>query len=181
MNTGYLRDKEDIKYFILFAMSALPFAVAETDLLDICLIDEAFGYFEYSEAFAELLQSAHVAKQEEGAEAKFHITPKGRSAAEIFEGDLRKSVKDKAQAAVIRVVRQIRRNSSITTKTQENVDGSFNVQLAIMDKNEPIMALDVMVMTKRQSTLLEENFKNGAEKIYSDVLKILLEETFRQE
>ena len=45
MTTGYLREKDDIKYFILFAMSQLPFPVGEPDLLDICLIDDAFGIF----------------------------------------------------------------------------------------------------------------------------------------
>lgn len=181
MRPGYLRDKEDIKYFILYAMSNIPFPVGEADLLDICLIDEAFGYFEYSEAFAELLSSAHVAQQNEGESATFHITPKGRSAAEIFEDDLRKSVKDKAQAAVIRVVRKIRRNSSLVSETQENSDGTFNVKMAIVDGALPVISLDLMVITKRQCALLEANFKNGAEKIYSQILKIMLEDTFSQE
>ena len=66
MTTGYLREKDDIKYFILFAMSQLPFPVGEPDLLDICLIDDAFGYFEFSEAFAELQNTGHVRRLEEG-------------------------------------------------------------------------------------------------------------------
>ncbi|WP_458863579.1 DUF4364 family protein [Acidaminobacterium chupaoyuni] len=182
MNPGYLREKPEIKYFILYAMNELPFPISEPDLLDLCLIDEAFGYFEFSEAFAELLKTGHVQQERsEQGDVTYHITPKGRSAAEIFEGDLRKSVRDKAQAAVIRVVRKIRRNSSIKTVTTENGDGTFNVHLCITDQDSPVMALDVMVMNKRQSTLLEENFKQSAETIYEQILQILLSDTFRQD
>ena len=100
MTTGYLREKDDIKYFILFAMSQLPFPVGEPDLLDICLIDDAFGYFEFSEAFAELQSTGHVRRlEDEEGKAVYTITPLGREAAQIFQEDLPISVRDKAQTA----------------------------------------------------------------------------------
>ena len=182
MNTGYLREKSDVKYFILFAMSNLPFPVTEHDLLDICLIDDAFGYFEFSEAFAELQQTGHVRRMEDDqGKVLYDITPLGREAAKIFDGDLRMSVRDKAQAAVIRVVRKIRRDASIVTEHTANEDGTYQVHLAINDTDAPVLALDVMVMNRRQCALLEENFRKDAETIYSDILKILLSETFQQE
>ena len=152
MSMGYLRDKNDIKYFILFAMSCLPFPISEPDLLDVCLIDDAFGYFEFSEAFAELLQTG-----------------------------LRMSVKDKAQAAAVRVVRKIRRDSSLETSHVQGPDGTYQVRLAINDRDAPVLALDVMAMNSRQCALLEQNFRKDAEKIYNDILKILLSDTFQQE
>ena len=92
MTTGYLREKDDIKYFILFAMSQLPFPVGEPDLLDICLIDDAFGYFEFSEAFAELQSTGHVRRlEDEEGKAVYTITPLGREAAQIFQEDLRQN------------------------------------------------------------------------------------------
>lgn len=182
MSTGYLRDKNDIKYFILFAMSHLPFPISETDLLDICLIDDAFGYFEFSEAFAELQQTGHVRRlEDEEGKALYDITPVGREAAKIFEDNLRLSVRDKAQAAVIRVVRKIRRESSLETSHAVNPDGSYQVRLAINDQQAPVLALDVMVLNSRQCALLEQNFRKDAEKIYNDILKILLSDTFQQE
>ena len=60
---GYIREKNDIKFLILYAMSYLTLPVSESALLDICLIDEAFGYLEFSEAFHELTQSAHVMEE----------------------------------------------------------------------------------------------------------------------
>ena len=171
MNTGYLREKSDVKYFILFAMSNLPFPVTEHDLLDICLIDDAFGYFEFSEAFAELQQTGHVRRMEDDqGKVLYDITPLGREAAKIFEGDLRMSV-----------VRKIRRDASIVTEHTANEDGTYQVHLAINDIDAPVLALDVMVMNRRQCALLEENFRKDAETIYSDILKILLSETFQQE
>ena len=116
-------------------MSCLPFPISEPDLLDVCLIDDAFGYFEFSEAFAELLQTGHVRRMEdEEGKALYDITPLGREAAKIFEGDLRMSVKDKAQAAAVRVVRKIRRDSSLETSHVQGPDGTYQVRLAINDR-----------------------------------------------
>lgn len=177
MTTGYLREKDDIKYFILFAMSQLPFPVSEPDLLDICLIDDAFGYFEFSEAFAELQSTGHVRRlEDEEGKAVYTITPLGREAAQIFQEDLPISVRDKAQAAARRVVRKIRRDSSITAFHTPGENGTFQVHLAISDPQETVLSMDVLVMNSRQCARVEENFRQNAESVYSDILKILLAE-----
>ena len=177
MTTGYLREKDDIKYFILFSMDRLPFPVGEPELLDICLIDDAFGYFEFSEAFAELQSTGHVRRlEDEEGRALYTITPLGREASQIFQEDLPISVRDKAQAAAARVVRKIRRDSSITAFHTPGKDGTFQVHLAISDPQETVLSMDVQVMNRRQCARVEKNFRQNAESVYSGILELLLEE-----
>ena len=47
---GFLRTDVDISYFITYVMTLLPGPITYEALLDICLIDEAFGYFEFHSA-----------------------------------------------------------------------------------------------------------------------------------
>jgi len=173
MRHGFIREEKDIKYLILFSMTFLPFAISESDLLDIVLIDDAFGYFEFSQAFAQLQETKHVAAVDAGSEKLYILTPKGQEVIETMARQLPSSVRDKAEKAALRVVMKIRRDASIKASHRENPDGTFTVQLKICDKDTEHLAIDMMVVTQRQCTLLEENFRRNAEKIYKDVINLL--------
>ena len=47
MQQGYVREPEDIKCLILYCLSLLPITIKEEDLLEIVMIDDGFGYFEF--------------------------------------------------------------------------------------------------------------------------------------
>ncbi len=58
---GFIREKREIKFLVLYAMTYLPFPVSEEALLDICLCDDAFGYLEFKEALTEMVETGHIA------------------------------------------------------------------------------------------------------------------------
>lgn len=171
---GYIRDQKDIRYLILFCMSFLPFAISEADLLEIVFIDDGFGYFEFSEAFHALIDQGLIACVDTGAEKQYILTGKAQKVLDAAQNELRASVRDKAQAAAIRVVRKIERDATIRTEHVENEDGTFNVTLEISGKKGLVAGVNMMVFTPRQCTLLEENFRKNAEQIYQKMIALLL-------
>lgn len=174
---GFIREKREIKFLTLFAMSYLPISITEEALLDICLCDGAFGYLEFMEAFHELLETGHVLKTVgAGGEKQYSITAKGREASKTFENTLPVSVRDHAQKAAVRVVREIRRDAAIRTETTKNGEQSYCVDLAISDGSDDIMKISMLVVTPRQGDMLEKNFRKNAEKIYNAVLEQLLKD-----
>ena len=64
---GFIHEKLDIKILILFILRRLPGIVAPIDLQDFTQqCDEGFGYFEYSDCLAELIESGLVIEEENG-------------------------------------------------------------------------------------------------------------------
>jgi len=173
---GFIREKHEIKFLILYAMTFLDFPVSEASLIDICLIDDAFGYLEFAEAFRELVDTGHIQKSAGEKENEFLITEKGRDAAGIFEKQLKASVRERAQRSAIRVIRKLRRNAGIKTAVKEGEKNTFQVTLSICDGSEDILSVGIMVGNREQSLMLERNFKKNAEKIYNAVLNDLLRE-----
>ena len=161
---GFIREKSEIKYLILYAMTYLPIPVDETALIDICLIDDAFGYLEFAEAFHELVDTGHVLREERETGAVFAITDKGRNAAEVFELQIPFSVRERAQRSALRVVRELRRSAGIVTSTEKLAENNYRVHLSI----------SMMVVNEHQASMLEGNFKRNAEKIYNGILNELL-------
>lgn len=177
MRQGFVREPEDIKYLILYCLSLLPITVSQDDLMDIVMVDDGFGYFEFIQYFHELIESKHISEIETGGEKQYLLTLKGKEVVELMDGHLKASVCDKAQAAVIRVVRKIRRSDSIRAQHRDNGDGTFTVTLAVWDKSVELASMSMLVYSERQCRILEDNFKQNAEYIFKGFVNLLLDES----
>jgi len=175
MKLGFVKDDKDVKYLILFSLTFFPFAVSKTDLLDVVMIDDGFGYFEYTEAFDGLLKSRLISEVNAVEGPLYILTQQGREVIDTMAQSMRGSVRDKAERAAAHVVRKIKRDAAIKTSHTENPDGTFNVTCTISgEKGELLFSSNLMVFTKRQCGMLENNFVKNAEKIYKEAINLLL-------
>lgn len=172
---GFLRSESDISYFITYVMTLLPGPITYPDLLDICLIDEAFGYFEFQVQFDKLVEKGIIYKDEGTTPPLYFATKTCYDNADGVKMALPVSVRDKAQAAVNRVILKMRRKSSIQTDYKQNKDGTYNVTLGVMSNDETIFKLEVMLVNKTNVDMVIENFKRNAEYYYREYLNGLLE------
>ena len=140
---GFIREEKDVMYLILYALRFFPFAISESDLMDVVLIDDGFGYFEFRAAFLKLQERKYVASVTDGGEQLYIMTPDGGKAIEVLASSLPLSVRDKAERAALRVIAKIRRDASIKASH------------------------------RRQCELLEDNFRRRAESLYHELLLLL--------
>lgn len=167
---GFIRSKEDIKFLILFAMELLPFAASFDTIVDITTwCDDGFGYFELSEAFYELVPTGHIEASGDASNPFYSITKKGREAISAFAKNLPLPVREAAERSTIRVVRQIRRDATIHTKTIKHAEKDFTVRLEM----DQVFAIEMNVVSAAQAAMLEKTFKLGAENIYQTLLSAL--------
>ncbi|MEA5039630.1 MAG: DUF4364 family protein [Clostridiaceae bacterium] len=173
MRHGFIREERDIQYLILYALRFFPVAIPEGDLLDVVMIDDAFGYFEFSTAFQKLLENKLVAAVGDPGQEKYILTPKGAEVLDPMERELPASVRDRAEKAALRVLLMIRRNASIKTMHTQRPDGSFTVELRVCDGSEDQLRVELQALTRRQCELLEDHFRRNAESIYKEILALL--------
>ena len=170
---GFIREEKDVMYLILYALRFFPFAISESDLMDVVLIDDGFGYFEFRAAFLKLQERKYVASVTDGGEQLYIMTPDGGKAIEVLASSLPLSVRDKAERAALRVIAKIRRDASIKASHRENEDGTYTVQLKICDAQSDQLSVVVLAMTRRLCELLEDNFRRRAESLYHELLLLL--------
>ncbi len=168
---GLLRTKEEIKFLILTCMSYLTFPVPYEAVVDICTwCDDGFGYFELSEAFSELQDSKHIEKiTEAGQGDTFTITQKGLNTAAAFHKSLPYTVREAAEVSALRVIRKIRRDAQISTKTEQLGDKDYVVELTM----QGVFSIRMNVVSQSQAAMLSHNFQEHAETIYQEVLSSL--------
>jgi hypothetical protein len=173
MGHGFIREERDVQFLILFALHFFPVAIAEGDLLDVVLIDDAFGYFEFSAAMQKLLENKLAARVGDPGQEKYLITPRGAELLEVMEKELPLSVRDRAEKGALRVLLKIRRDASIKTARTEHEDGSYTVELKVCDGRTDMMKLELQTLTRRQCDLIEDQFRRNAEVIYKEILGLL--------
>ena len=167
---GFIREKLDIKILILFVLRRLPAPVDPETMLEICQVDGAIDYFDYSDCISERLESEHMAETEDG----FQITEKGQRNADAVESSLPYSVRSRALKRIAPVEERMRRQAMITAKHSQDEKGCM-VELAVADDKGEMIRLSLLCSGEEQAKKMEKNFRRDAESYYQKIVELLSE------
>jgi hypothetical protein len=107
---------------------------------------------------------------------RYEITEKGRQDGAITEDSVAFTVRQRAETAVDRFNRQLRRSSFVKTHVIPRDGGDCSVVMALDDEMGNLMTLELVAPNQRQAVLLSKRFEAKAEMIYNLTMKELLDE-----
>lgn len=169
---GFIHDMMDVKVLILFVTARSSYPVSTQEIYELCYQDECLSYFDICTAIPEMVASGHLKQQED----KYEITEKGRETAALTEDSIAYSVKQRAENAVARFNRQLRRSSFVKTQILPREDGEYSVLMALDDEVSNLMTLELAAPNMRQAVRLGKLFEKKAERIYNLTVSELLED-----
>ena len=168
---GFIHDMMDVKVLILFVMARVGYPVEMQEIYELCYQDDCVSYFDVCTAIPEMVETGHLQETEP---QKYEITEKGRDAGAITEDSIAYTVKQRAENAVAKYNRQIRRSSFIKTHILPRDTGDYSVILSLDDEAGNLMTLELMAPDQRQAVRLGRLFERKAEKVYNLVMAELL-------
>jgi hypothetical protein len=163
----------DVKVLILFVAARSNYPMTVQELYELCYQDECLSYFDVCTAVPEMVSSGHLKTVEND---RYVITEKGRSDGALTEDSVAYSVKQRAENAVARFNRQLRRSSFVKTQIIPRENGDYSVVMALDDEAGNLMTLELMAPDQRQAVRLGKLFEKKAELIYNLTMTELLEE-----
>ena len=169
---GFIHDMMDVKVLILFVAARSSYPMTTQEIYELCYQDDCLSYFDICTAIPEMVATGHLKKLEED---KYEITEKGREAGELTEDSIAYSVKQRAENAVARFNRQLRRSSFIKTQIIPRESGEYSVLMALDDEVSNLMTLELAAPNMRQAVRLGKLFEKKAEQIYNLTMAELLE------
>lgn len=169
---GFIHDMMDVKVLILFVTARSAYPVSLQEIYELCYQDECLSYFDVCTAIPEMVESGHL-KQVDGD--KYEITDMGREAESLTGDSIAYSVKRRAENAVARFNRQLRRSSFVKTQIIPRENGEQSVMMALDDEMGNLMTLELAAPNTRQAVRLGKLFEKKAEAIYNLVMMELLE------
>ena len=170
---GFIHDMLDVKVLILFVMARVGYSVNTQQIYELCYQDDCLSYFDVFTAVPEMVASGHLKQLEDDTYA---ITEKGKADGSLTEDSIAFTVKQRAENAVSRFNRQIRRSSFVKTQILPRETGDFSVIMALDDEMGNLMTLELVAPDQRQAVRLGKLFEKKAEAVYNLTMAELLDE-----
>ena len=170
---GFIHDMLDVKVLILFVMARVSYPVDIQQIYELSYQDDCLSYFDVCTAVPEMVKSGHLQEVENSG---FVITEKGKADGDLTEDYIAFTVKQRAENAVARFNRQIRRSSFVKTQVIPRESGDFSVLMSLDDEMGNLMTLELMAPNQRQAVRLCRLFEKKAEAVYNLTMTELLDD-----
>ena len=170
---GFIHDMMDVKVLILFVAARSGYPMTTQEVYELCYQDDCLSYFDVCTAIPEMVTSGHLREVEDD---RYEITEKGRHDGALTEDSIAFTVKQRAENAVARFNRQLRRSSFVKTQTVPRDNGEYSVVMALDDEQGNLMTLELAAPNQRQAIRLGKLFEMKAEEIYNLTMTALLDD-----
>ena len=168
---GFIHDMMDVKVLVLYVAARANYPMTTQEIYELCYQDECLSYFDVCTAIPEMVQSGHLKLLED---SRYEITEKGRQDGELTADSIAYTVKQKAENAVAKFNRQLRRSSFVKSRVLPRENGDCTVILSLDDETGNLMTLELMAPDQRQAVRLGRLFEKKAELIYNLTMSELL-------
>ena len=167
---GFIHDMMDVKVLILFVTARSEYPMTAQEIYELCYQDESLSYFDVCTALPEMVATGHMQQSED----RYVITEKGKADGKLTEDSLAFTVKQKAENAVSKYNRQLRRSSFVKTQILPRENGDFSVVMSLDDEMGNLMTLELLAPNQRQAVRLGRLFEKKAEILYNQTMNELL-------
>ena len=169
---GFIHDMIDVKVLILYVSARASYPMTAQEIYEVCYQDECLSYFDVCAALPQMVESGHM--QITDGE-RYEITEKGRADGVLMEDSIAFTVKQKAEDAVTRFNRQLRRSSFVKSQVIPRDNGDYSVVMSLDDEMGNLMTLELLAPNQRQAIRLGRLFEKKAEIIYNLTMSELLD------
>ena len=169
---GYIHNMMDVKVLILYVAGKSHYPMTLQEIYELCYQDDCLSYFDVCTAVPEMVTSGHLRQVED----RYEITEKGRQDGAVTEDSIAYTVKRRAEDAVERYNRQLRRSSYVRSQVLPRKNGDYAVVMSLDDEQGNLMTLELSAPDSRQAVRLSRLFEQKAEDVYKMTMTVLLDD-----
>ena len=170
MGIGFIQDKLEIKFLILYIAARVTEPLTPEDMQDLTMCDDGIDYFDYAECLNDLVKTEHLRLTEEG---RYAITDKGMKNSQICESSLPLSVRQRSDRNIAAYNKAALRRAQVQSHVTERRNGTYTVTLALRDDVDQLMELQLMVADRPTADALAQRFQREPERLYAQLTGLL--------
>ncbi len=172
---GFIHDMMDVKVLILFVTARSEYPTTLQEIYELCYQDDCLSYFDVCTAIPQMVESGHLEDLKDG---RYLITEKGREDGKITEDSIAFTVRQRAEAAVEKFNRQMRRSEFIKVQIVPREGEEYSVIMSLRDDVSNLMTLELAAPNRKQANHLSKLFEERADFVYKLVMQGLLDEEY---
>ena len=171
---GLVKDKRDVKIFVLYLMENVNYPLNYISVNDIVMQTDYVMYLDFTEAFAELLETDLITYIEEADGEKFYfVTDKGRLVARELKSEILPAILDKSLEAALRYLDFRQRGIDPRCEYRARVDGKFDLTCYLLEKGEKIVETTIVVDTEYRALQMRRRYLERPDVVYRGMVALL--------
>ena len=168
-----IRDKTDIKIFVLFLLDNINYPLEFTAINDLIIENGYIGAFDFAECFSELSEQGHIIEEDVDGVRYYMISESGKMLARELQSTIVESVKNAGIKSALKLLSLQKSGAEITVKHEERADKKYMLTCAITDTNGELFSLKLRISSLSQVMTIRKRFEDAPEKIYRSVMSAL--------
>lgn len=163
------------KLLILYVLDQMKLSLSSIQITQIILENTPINYFTLQGYIDELTKNQLITKNISQDKAYFNLTKHGKKTLNLFISRLPKDWSIDMDAYISKNRNSILDESQNIGSFRKKGDEEFEVQLKILENESELINLSLGVATHQQAKDMVDNWKANGDKIYADIIKILIE------
>lgn len=173
MSGPLLRDKNDIKIFILYLMRHIGYPLPYHDIDAIVRQDGIVDLPSFSECFAELMETGNVCETMEAGGACYVITEQGIHVADNLQSSLLELIRTTSLQSALRMLSFQKRGCRCVTEEGISPDGRRMLTCTILEHETVLLSVTIKVESAEQLAEMKRNFYKRPEVIFRGAMALL--------
>lgn len=175
----FVPDNTVNKLILLYVLERMEIPLTENSILEICSSQNNWvNWMDCKDLLSQLLTSKFVYKPAtETDESRYNITVSGKECLSQFYTRIPASLRDSIDQFAKNNKLQFKRNQEYVAKSYKNEDGSYTVDLKILEPltTESIFSLTLKTDTRHNATSACKKWKEMAANVYEYVYSKIIE------
>lgn len=178
----YLREIEDpitIQYIILFTLAKANRRITHSQLTCLTLDRCNINFTNFQIALDNLIGIGYIERLPAGLDENmpvYSLTEKGLEANGFFEHSIPVYIREQIEEYITPFFEEEKLKKSVKAELKQIGDREFCAELALFDSNSALLELTAYGGDRKTTAKMVRNFKKNHEKIYNELMKMLLEE-----
>lgn len=162
------------KVLILYILNKINNEITNDGLLKIITSINDINYFDFQELFNDLIDSKLIGTYSKDEETVCKITSDGINALSLTKNLLPGLLKLKADSLFKKELIDVKEESSVSAEYIPKNENDFTVKCKIVENNETIFEIKTFAGSRDRAKKIADNWQNNANKIYPEIINILL-------
>ena len=171
-----LKDKREIKIFILYLMERIGYPLSLNDVSSILYQENLVSYFDCGDCFTELVDAHHIVDSGEvtaAGDVAYIVSSTGHKIATELNDQISPWIKEVSYRSAIRNLSFVKRGAKTECNKTALNDGKYLVKCVIIEQGTTVLDFNLVVDSEKEADKILYNFPRKPEIVFRGALALL--------
>jgi len=168
-------DEAESKLLLLYIFNKFEVPITNNQITDFIMENDLLNYFVLQQFLSELVDTSLLEYSNNEEHYYYLITEKGIDTLNYFKDRLSENLLNKIDLSIEKRKKVLLKETQISANYKKKSKDDYLVELKVVENDITLIDLKLDVVSNKQAKLICDNWKNKAQDIYGEIIKLLID------